>query len=174
MNAPMPQKQVRLQCVSCGQKYPFSFRLRCDTCNSLIDPVYSLKSVQILDSTKPLERYFFLIPLERLSSALYLGEGNTPCIHARHLGERVGMRRLYLKDESPNPTRTTRDRMASCVLSQFRELGIKEFVATSTGNSSTSFAFGVQKLTDMKVHLFAARLFSIGMPTMTTRMSVSM
>jgi threonine synthase len=159
MNTPMQQKQVSLQCVSCGQEYPLSFRLRCDTCNSLVDPVYSLESVQILDSPKPLERYFFLIPLERLSSALYLGEGNTPCVHVRNLGERVGMHRLYLKDESPNPTRTTKDRTASCVLSQFRELGIKEFVATSTGNSSTSFAFGVQKLTDMKVHLFCGKAF---------------
>jgi threonine synthase len=151
------QKKVHLECVKCGQKYPYGFRLRCDVCKGLVDPVYDLQEAEILDANRPLERYFHLVPLEHLSSAVDLGEGDTPCLHAQRLGQRVGMSRLYLKDETRNPTHTTKDRMASCVLSQFREVGITEFVASSTGNSSTSFAFGVRSLENIRVHLFCGR-----------------
>jgi threonine synthase len=159
VDTPLARKDVSLCCVHCGRKYPFSLQFQCDACGGLIDPVYNLEGCKIGESSKPLERYFYLVPFQQLSSAVSLREGNTPCIHAKNLGKRVGLSHLYLKNETLNPTRTTKDRMASCVLSVFQELDIREFVASSTGNSSSSFAFGIHQVTHMEVHLFCGRDF---------------
>lgn len=153
------QKEVRLRCVRCGESYPFGFLLRCPSCNGLVDPVYDLEKARLLDSSRSLERYFYLTPLQKLSSAFSIGEGNTPCIHARRLGTHIGLERLYLKDETSNVTGTTKDRMATCVISYFRETGINTFVASSTGNSSSSLAYCLHSLPDMSLHLFCAREF---------------
>jgi threonine synthase len=134
--------------------------MRCETCNDLVDPVYALDTATIAPVERPLERYFDLLPFAHLASAVDLGEGNTPCQPAHALGARVGLRRLYLKNETPNPTRTTKDRMASCVLSFLRELGVEKFVASSTGNSSTALAYGVQQVPEMQVHLFCGHEFA--------------
>ena len=153
-------KTVQFCCSRCGCNYPFQFRMRCETCQGLVDPVYDLETATIVPAERPLERYFDLLPFEHLALAVDLDEGNTPCRPAHALGERFGMRHLYLKDETPNPTRTTKDRMASCVLSFFRELGVREFVASSTGNSSTALAYGVQQVPEMQAHLFCGRAFA--------------
>lgn len=152
-------KEVYLRCIDCGREYPFGFLLRCKACNGLIDPIYDLKRFEFIESHKPLEHYFYVVPFQRIASALYVGEGNTPCLHAQRLGEHLGLERVYLKDETRNPTGTTKDRMATCVLSQFQELGIHTFVASSTGNSSSSFAYVVHPLKGMHLHLFCARDF---------------
>ena len=160
MHTQTRHKTVRLHCGHCGRDYPLQFHPRCDACHSLLDPAYRLDAATIVPNGRPAERYFDLLPFEHLASTVDLDEGNTPCRHAQTLGEHVGLSRLYLKDETPNPTRTTKDRMASCVLSFFRELGIREFVATSTGNSSTALAYGVQRASEMQVHLFCGREFA--------------
>ena len=71
-----------------------------------------------------------------------LSWASTPLIHAKNLGDVIGHPKVYLKDETKHPTRTTKDRMASGVYSYFREIELFEFVSSSTGNSSTSFAIG--------------------------------
>jgi threonine synthase len=153
-------KTVQLRCSRCGRDYPLQFRMRCETCQGLVDPVYDLETATIAPAERPFERYFDLLPFEHLASAVDLGEGNTPCRPAPALGECVGLRHLYLKDETQNPTRTTKDRMASCVLTFFRELGVREFVASSTGNSSTALAYGVQQVPEMQAHLFCGQAFA--------------
>ena len=154
----MLSKSIKLRCGRCCQEYDFEFRPKCTHCGGLLDPVYEQLSGPDFTKTNPLERYFHLVPLQYPPS-VSLNEGNTPCIHAVNLGRELGLDELYLKDETKNPTNTTKDRIASCVLSQLKEFGIEEFVASSTGNSSTSFAFGVQKTENMVVHLFCGAEF---------------
>ena len=69
------------------------------------------------------------------------------------------MGRLYFKDESVNPTRSTKDRIASIGLSRFAELGVSKLVIASTGNSSTAYARGAQLLPGFTVHIFIGRDF---------------
>lgn len=152
-------KKLTIQCGDCQKKYPYQFLLRCPECNGIINPIYDIKDFQLQDSESPLERYFSLIPLQDSSSILYIGEGNTRCIHAVDLGKAIGLKKLYIKDETKNITGSTKDRMATCVISQFSELGIKEFAASSTGNSSTAFAYAVQKHPNMRLHLFCGKDF---------------
>ncbi|WP_053690714.1 threonine synthase [Streptomyces sp. WM6372] len=153
-------KDVRAVCVRCGTARPYAVAEPRCACGGLLDPEYDLATARVRqDAETPSERYFDLLPLRRPESALHIGDGNTPCVHARGLGARLGLDHLYLKDETRNATRTTKDRMAACVLAVFQEQGVFEFVASSTGNSSTSFAWGLRHIDGMKAHLFAGRDF---------------
>jgi threonine synthase len=125
----------------------------------MVDPQYSLQNARIRDHQSPLLRFFDLLPVRKQSNLCWLGEGNTPTLHAQALGRRLGLSKLYLKNETLNPTRTTKDRMASAVLSLFRETGVREFACSSTGNSSTSFARGVETFPGFKLHVFVGRDF---------------
>jgi threonine synthase len=95
-----------------------------------------------------MERYFDLLPLLSRDSIIDGGEGNTPCFHARELGRAIGLDKVYIKDETKQPTLTTKDRMGSLVVATFRELGIRQFVTSSTGNSCTSLARIVERYPD--------------------------
>lgn len=120
---------------------------------------YDISRVRLRNSANPLQRFFDLLPIRDEANLCWLGEGNTPTLHARRLGEFLGLRNLWLKDETRNPTRSTKDRMAAAVLSYFRDLGVSEFVCSSTGNSSTSLATGVARFAGFKLHVFVGRDF---------------
>jgi threonine synthase len=151
--------RFKLVCRSCQKTVTSGFHPVCE-CGGMMDPKYSLKNARIRDDAEnPLLRFFDLLPVRRQSSLCWLGDGNTPTVHARELGKRFGVPKLYLKNETTNPTRTTKDRMASVVLSFFKEAGVSEFACSSTGNSSTSFARGVTKVPGFKLHVFVGRDF---------------
>jgi threonine synthase len=120
---------------------------------------YDLTDARIGDEVNPYFRFFDLLPLHDRFSICWLGDGNTPTVHARELGRAIGLDKVYVKDETKNPTLTTKDRMASMVLSYFTELGVREFACSSTGNSSTSFARAVERFPGFKLHVFVGRDF---------------
>jgi threonine synthase len=150
--------RFRMACRSCRKPFPTGFHPVCD-CGGMVDVDYVLEHVRIHDSPNPLIRFFDLLPLQKESSICWLGEGNTPTVHARALGRVLGTDQLYLKDETKNPTHTTKDRMASVALSLFKDLGVTEFACSSTGNSSTSYAMGAERFPGFKVHIFVGRDF---------------
>src|SRR5207237_2440336 len=63
-----------------------------------------------------------------------LGDGWTPLRRAERLGAELGLRRLYVKDETRNPTHSFKDRVVSVALSRARELGFDTVACASTGN----------------------------------------
>ena len=133
------EKAVVYACTRCPARYEKRHIGKCDRCGSVVDPIYDLSRAQVnTDAGSYIERYFDLLPLEHLEHASG-GHEPTPVVRATTLAHRYKLKDLWLKNETVNPTRTTKDRMAACSLSRFRELGIKAFVASSTGNSSTSF-----------------------------------
>ena len=150
--------RYRAVCQSCGREFASGFHPICD-CGGMVDVEYPLHEVRLRESRNPLERFFDLLPVRHEENLRWLGEGNTPTVHARALGKLLGLDKLYLKDETQNPTRTTKDRMASVVLSLFQETGVREFACSSTGNSSTALAFGVEQLEGFTLHVFVGRDF---------------
>ncbi|MEE2041120.1 pyridoxal-phosphate dependent enzyme [Nocardiopsis sp. CT-R113] len=148
-----------LACVVCGRWKEDGPANRCHECGGAIDAIHDLGSVALETGRDPLRSYFDLLPLRSRSSLSWVGEGNTPCLPAEEFGRRVGLSRLVLKDESANPTRSTKDRIASVGLSRLTELGVKRFVMASTGNSSTSYARAVQLLGGIELALFCGRRF---------------
>lgn len=152
-------KRMEYRCLRCGTTSQTPLAQRCLYCQGALDTFYDLERASLRISQNPLLRYFDLLPILAEEQAIWLGEGNTPCINATRLGGSFGLARLFLKDETANPTYTTKDRIASLGLSYFRELGIEEFVVSSTGNSSTSYAWGVQLTSGFRLHVFVGSEF---------------
>ncbi len=69
-----------------------------------------------------------------------LGEGATPLVHLERLGRRLGLRRLYAKDESRNPTWSYKDRLCSVAVTHAVETGARVVTISSTGNHGASTA----------------------------------
>lgn len=146
-------------CQTCGRTFADDVFNNVCPCGGMVDLQYRLDRLELADDPNPLLRFFDLLPIHRRESLCWLGEGNTPTVHATALGKALGLDRLYLKDETKNPTFSTKDRMASVVLTHFQEVGVSEFCCSSTGNSSTSFAYGVERVPSFRLHVFVGRDF---------------
>ena len=69
-----------------------------------------------------------------------LGEGMTPLIHARRLGERIGLRHLYIKDEGLNPTASFKARGLSAAVTMAKALGATTLALPTAGNAGGAAA----------------------------------
>jgi threonine synthase len=86
------------------------------------------------------ERYRAFLPVTDATPRLTLGEGFTPLVEARRLGERIGVPRLHLKLEGLNPTGSFKDRGMVVAVSKAVEAGARSIICASTGNTSASAA----------------------------------
>lgn len=134
--------RFREVCLDCGWVHAErGQRHRCRACNGIMEAQYDLAQVRIYDDeARAVLRYRDLLPIRDPSLLVTLGAGNTPTIHAKALGRLFGLEHLYLKDETKNPTGTTKDRPAEVVLSACLERGVTHLCSAATGNSSTAFA----------------------------------
>src|ERR1700730_18046710 len=82
-------------------------------------------------------RYAEVLPAR---DAVSLGEGMTPLIPAPHLGERLGLAGLFIKDEGLNPTGSFKARGMSAAVSRAKELGAKALAAPTAGNAGGALA----------------------------------
>lgn len=147
------ESNVAYLCVNCGHEHPVPV-LKCVQCAHAVDSFYDLGRVRIGEEIDPLQRYFDLLPVKQRRYLAWTGEGNTPLLEPPVLRKRLGLPNLFLKDETRNPTASTKDRMAAVVVALLRENGVKSFALSSTGNSSTAIARVVQMVKDIEVHVF--------------------
>jgi threonine synthase len=85
-------------------------------------------------------RYRELMPLFDDEQPLTLGEGWTPLMHARRLGAQLGLERLFVKDESLNPTNSFKARGLSAAVTRAAHLGAKTLSVPSAGNAANAMA----------------------------------
>lgn len=85
-------------------------------------------------------RYRELMPLFADESPVTLGEGFTPLVHAHRLGARLGLDRLYIKDESLNPTNSFKARGQSAAMTRAKGLGVHTISVPSAGNAGNAMA----------------------------------
>jgi threonine synthase len=85
-------------------------------------------------------RYRELLPLFDGESPVTLGEGFTPLFHARALGSTLGLDRLYIKDESLNPTNSFKARGQSAAITRAKYLGAKTIALPTAGNAGNAAA----------------------------------
>ena len=105
---------------------------------------------------RSLWRYAPLLPLRDLSNVVTLGEGLTPLLETPRLGRRLGSDRLYIKDESANPTGTFKARGMSVAVSMAVELGVRKLAAPSAGNAASALAAYAARA-GLEAHLFMPR-----------------
>jgi len=85
-------------------------------------------------------RYEELLPLDRASVKVSLGEGGTSLHRSIRLAERLGLKKLHVKNEGENPTGSFKDRGMTVGVSKAVEIGAERVVCASTGNTSASLA----------------------------------
>jgi len=85
-------------------------------------------------------RYRELMPLADGEQPVTLGEGFTPLVHAARLGRSLGLSRLYIKDESLNPTNSFKARGLSAAVTKARTVGARVLSVPSAGNAANAMA----------------------------------
>jgi len=98
-------------------------------------------------------RYREVLPVRDDDKAIKLGEGYTPLLHARRLGEALGLPFLYIKDEGLNPTGSFKARGLCLAISRAWELGAKEVVIPSAGNAAGAMAAYAARA-GLRAHVF--------------------
>jgi threonine synthase len=101
-------------------------------------------------------RYREVLPVVDDKNIMTLGEGWTPLAHATNLGEKVGIRELYIKDESLNPTGAFKARGLSLAISMAKELGIKKVAIPSAGNAAGALSAYAARA-GMEAYIFMPR-----------------
>ena len=139
---------INLECSSCHREYE-ARRLHnvCTECGKPLLVRYDLKRIakfltrqSLFARRSDIWRYRELLPVRREDNIVTLGEGWTPLLHARTLGESVGMGEIYVKDESLNPTQSFKARGMSVAVSMAKELGVKKLAAPSAGNAGAALS----------------------------------
>ncbi len=85
-------------------------------------------------------RYAEVLPVENEQFQVSLGEGFTPLLQATSLGRKIGMPKLYIKDEGLNPTGSFKARGMSAAISKAAELGAQAIAIPSAGNAGGATA----------------------------------
>jgi threonine synthase len=138
---------VGLECRECGEKYPQSPRHVCESCFGPLDVQYDMTAIKkslsrekIAARPRNLWRYRELLPIDG-EPRVGLYSGFTPLVRAHRLGAALGVKELYLKDDSINhPTFSYKDRVVSVALSKALEFGFDTVACASTGNLANSVA----------------------------------
>ncbi|MEN8162849.1 MAG: threonine synthase [Acidobacteriota bacterium] len=81
-----------------------------------------------------------VLPLDDASHLAPLPVGNTPLLDVPRLRKELGMQRLWLKDDSRNPSGSTKDRASLLVAAKAAEYGFETIATASTGNAATALA----------------------------------
>jgi threonine synthase len=87
-----------------------------------------------------IDRYRAYLPVTDATPIVSLGEGFTPLVRARRLGEAIGVPNLHLKVEGANPTGSFKDRGMVVAIAKALEAGARAVACASTGNTSASAA----------------------------------
>ena len=138
---------THLECSRCATHYSSEQIVNLCKCGSPLFARYDLqRAFRELDSqtlkSRPqnLWRYREVLPVAAEASIISLDEGFTPLVHARRLGDRLGLPNLYLKDESRNPTGSFKARGMAVAVSKAHELGIRRLAVPSAGNAGGALA----------------------------------
>src|SRR6202046_1634028 len=138
---------TNLKCRECGQEYPISPLHVCETCFGPLEVGYDYAKIRAVLTRSVIERrphnlwrYRELLPVEG-EPTIGLNSGFTPLVRAERLGAELGLKRLYIKDDTVNhPTLSYKDRVVSVAISKAREFGFTTVSCASTGNLATSVA----------------------------------
>jgi threonine synthase len=135
-----------LLCRECGATYPTEARYSCDFCFGPLEVDYDLGAARavltresIASGPNSIWRYGALLPDPGVEP-VDLGAGWTPLRRSTRLAQILGVRELWLKDDTRNPTGSFKDRVVSVALSSARRLGFTTAACASTGNLATSVA----------------------------------
>jgi threonine synthase len=136
-----------LKCRECGREYPLEATHVCEFDFGPLEVVYDYDRVRetlsrsaVAGRLQTMWRYRELLPVQQ-APTVGLQVGFTPLVRADRLARQLGMRELWIKNDTVNyPTLSFKDRVVSVALSRARELGFNTVACASTGNLANSVA----------------------------------
>jgi threonine synthase len=135
-------KVLYLKCTRCGATYEFDINLKlCKKCGSglSIELSYDSKFEQ-LNSQFGLWKFAPVLPEVKEKFRISLGEGNTTLHRSKRIEKELGIKELFLKDETIEPTGSYLDRSSALFVSFALAQGIRRIITYSTGNLGASLA----------------------------------
>ena len=133
-----------LSCRECGHETPLAAEFACSQCFGPLEVAYDFPAVtreSIEAGPRSIWRYRDLLPVpSTVQQHANTEPGLTRLIKADRLGAELGIRNLWVKDDTGNPTHSFKDRVVAVALAAARELGFTVLCCPSTGNLANAVA----------------------------------
>ena len=156
------KEHYRLLCTSCGTDIPdVGVVIRCPKCGGLLEYAFEIEYLRRVDFKDPFTFWRYAPVLPKVQEMVTLGEGGTTLHSANRLGEKIGLRNFYLKDETRNPTSSFKDRVAALIISDAIGKGFESLVCATNGNQGASLSAYCAKV-NMACHLVVPRDLDMG------------
>ncbi len=127
------------RCIACTETLTANFAgFVCPICGGNLDITYDYAAIR-----KEIEQDFHFapfLPVSRLDAQFPLQVGGTPLIEVHRLGASAGLQNVYLKDDTRNPSASTKDRASAVALRRAIDIGAEVVAVASTGNAGSSMA----------------------------------
>ncbi|MBE3143401.1 MAG: threonine synthase [Planctomycetes bacterium] len=136
------------ECINCHTKYDIDDIVYfCRKCGDILEIkldfarlAETLKSGDWKKTPLSVWRYRDFMPIHESTKIVTLNEGGTGLHRSQRLGEELGLKNLYVKNEGENPTGSFKDRGMTVGVTKAVELGARHVICASTGNTSASLA----------------------------------
>ena len=135
-----------LRCRECGREYPLEPLHVCEFCFGPLEVSYDYDAMHRNITRETIERgplsvwrYADFLPADP-AFAVDINAGFTPLIRAKNLGEHLGLKNLYIKNDCANPTWSFKDRVVTVAATKAKEFGFTTLACASTGNLANSVA----------------------------------
>jgi threonine synthase len=136
-----------LRCKECGTEYELKAFYVCELCFGPLEVMYDYSTLRRTVTRETIQagpnsiwRYRAFLPVAT-ENVIDVGTGMTPLVRSQRLARRLGLNKLYIKNDAVNmPTLSFKDRVVSVALSRARELGFSTVSCASTGNLANSTA----------------------------------
>jgi threonine synthase len=133
-----------LSCRECGHQVPLAAEFACAECFGPLEVAYDFPSVRREDieaGPKSIWRYRNLLPVpSNVTEHPNTEPGMTRLIKADKLAAALGLKNVWVKDDTGNPTHSFKDRVVAVALAAARELGFRVLACPSTGNLANAVA----------------------------------
>jgi threonine synthase len=138
---------VALSCRECGNRVELGPYYACTECFGPLEVAYEFAlsgeelRAAITAGPNNIWRYAPLLPVpSTVTETPNTNPGGTKLVKADRLAAALGLRSLWVKDDSGNPTHSFKDRVVAVALAAARELGFSVLACPSTGNLANAVA----------------------------------
>lgn len=167
-NPQQPTYFTGLRCHICKTSFPAEALYVCDRCLGPLEVVYDYPKIRAAISREEIEkrprsiwRYRELLPIQGHPRTGF-HSGFTPLVRSERLARKLGLRELYIKDDSVNhPSLSYKDRVVSVAATRAVELGFEVLACASTGNLGNSVSAHAARL-GLECYVFIPHDLEVG------------
>jgi len=153
---------MTLRCTRCGSTFPlYPPRDKCQKCGGALEYKINLSRSRKIKFSGEMRFWRYKTLLPPVQNAISLREGGTLLHKAERLAESIGLKELYLKDETRNPTNSFRDRAAALLTSNAVDLECDTLICATNGNLGASLAAYSAKA-GLICHVIVPKLVDVG------------